>query len=48
MRGELDLGTVHRFQGAVARTLEVVGAELAEVPVCPTVEDALTAVGPAV
>ena len=32
--------------GAVARTLEVVGADLAAVPLCPTVDDALTAVGP--
>jgi anti-anti-sigma factor len=34
--------------GAVARTLELVGADLASVPVCPSVDDALAAVQPPV
>jgi anti-anti-sigma factor len=33
--------------GAVARTLELVGADLAAVPVCSSVDDALIAVGAA-
>lgn len=34
--------------GSVARTLELVGADLAAVPVCSTVDDALAAVRPPV